>query len=89
MLVTISTTIAVCIPGILVGNDLAGNFWPKSRWLPMSGYGDGSIEYYVLPALTLASVSTAFIARMMRSTMLEALANDYIVTAYAKGLIAI
>jgi peptide/nickel transport system permease protein len=52
----------------------------------MSGYGDGSIKYFILPAITLASVSTAFVARMMRSTMLESLSNDYITTAYAKGL---
>ena len=36
--------------------------------------------------MALASVSTAYVARMMRSTMLESLSNDYIVTAYAKGL---
>ena len=48
--------------------------------------GNGSIQYYVLPSIALASVSTAFVARMMRSTMLEAMENDYITTAYAKGL---
>jgi ABC-type dipeptide/oligopeptide/nickel transport system permease component len=86
ILVTISTTIAVCIPVYWLGMILQVIFGLNLKWLPMSGYGDGSIVYYILPALTLASVSTAFVARMMRSTMLEALTNDYIVTAYAKGL---
>lgn len=86
ILATISTTILVCIPVYWLGMVMQVIFGLKLRWLPMSGYGDGSIRYYILPALALASVSTAFIARMMRSTMLESLSNDYIVTAYAKGL---
>jgi ABC-type dipeptide/oligopeptide/nickel transport system permease component len=86
VLVTISTTIAVCIPVYWLGMILQVAFGLKLHWLPMSGYGDGSIQYYVLPSIALASVSTAFIARMMRSTLLEAMENDYIVTAYAKGL---
>jgi ABC-type dipeptide/oligopeptide/nickel transport system permease component len=86
VLVTVSTTIAVCIPVYWLGMLLQVVFGLQLHWLPMSGYGDGSIQYYVLPSIALASVSTAFIARMMRSTMLEAMENDYIVTAYAKGL---
>lgn len=86
ILVTISTTIAVCIPVYWLGMMLQVSFGLKLGWLPMSGMGDGSIQYYILPAITLASVSTAFVARMTRSTMLEVLSNDYITTAYAKGL---
>ena len=84
--VTISTTILVCVPVYWLGMLLQVGFGLKLGWLPMSGYGDGSIRYYILPAITLASVSTAYVARMMRSTMLESLSNDYIITAYAKGL---
>ena len=86
ILATISTTLLVCIPVYWLGMVMQVIFGLKLGWLPMSGYGDGSIRYFILPALALASVSTAFIARMMRSTMLESLSNDYIVTAYAKGL---
>lgn len=86
MLVTVSTTIAVCVPVYWLGMMLQVAFGLKLGWLPMSGMGDGSIGYYILPAITLASVSTAFVARMTRSTMLEVLSNDYITTAYAKGL---
>ena len=86
MLVTVSTTIAVCVPVYWLGMMLQVSFGLKLGLLPMSGIGDGSIRYYILPAITLASVSTAFVARMTRSTMLEVLSNDYITTAYAKGL---
>ena len=43
-------------------------------------------RYLVLPALTLASVSTALVARMTRATMLEVMRADYMRTAAAKGL---
>jgi ABC-type dipeptide/oligopeptide/nickel transport system permease component len=54
------------------------------RWLPPSGYG--SPRFLVLPALTLGMRSIAFLARMTRSAMLEALNADFIRTARAKGL---
>jgi len=86
ILVTVSTTILVCIPIYWLGMLLQIGLGLKLGWLPISGMGDGSIKYYVLPALTLASVSTAFVARITRSTMLDVMSNDYIRTAYAKGL---
>ena len=86
IVITVSTTIAVCVPVYWLGMMLQVSFGLKLGWLPMSGMGNGSIQYYILPAITLASVSTAFVARMTRSTMLEVLSNDYITTAYAKGL---
>jgi ABC-type dipeptide/oligopeptide/nickel transport system permease component len=86
MLVTVSTTIFVCIPVYWFGMLLQIGFGLKLGLLPMSGMGDGSLKYYILPAVTLASASTAFVARMTRSSMLDVLSNDYIKTAYAKGL---
>lgn len=53
-------------------------------WLPSSGMG--TPLHFVLPALTLAAYSTALIARMTRSSMLEVLNMDYITTAKSKGL---
>lgn len=55
-------------------------------WLPISGMGDGSIKYMILPALTLGTRGSAFLARMTRSTMLEVIRQDYIRTARSKGL---
>lgn len=55
-------------------------------WFPISGMGDGSIKYLILPAITLGSRSAAFLARYTRSVMLEVIREDYIRTARAKGI---
>ena len=55
-------------------------------WLPVSGYGDGSISNLVLPAFTLGALHTGTIARMTRSSLLEVIRHEYIQTARAKGL---
>jgi len=54
-------------------------------WLPPSGRM-GGWEYYILPTITLGTLSMASIARMTRSSMLEVIQQDYIRTAKAKGL---
>ena len=52
-------------------------------WLPSSGIG--TWKHYVMPVLTLALPSAAYISRLTRTTMLDALGQDYIRTAKAKG----
>lgn len=54
------------------------------QWFPSSGRG--GIENLVLPAITLGMYSMARTARMMRSSMLEVLGQEYMKTAKAKGL---
>jgi len=51
----------------------------------MAAFKD-SLKHLILPSIALASYSTAIIARMTRSTMLEIIQQDYIRTARAKGL---
>ncbi|GGH50898.1 ABC transporter permease subunit [Frigidibacter albus] len=53
-------------------------------WLPTGGYG--TFAHLVLPAITLAVFVSASIARLLRSSMLDILREDYIRTARAKGL---
>jgi peptide/nickel transport system permease protein len=55
-------------------------------WLPVSGHGDGSLAYLVLPACTLGTALMAVLTRMTRAGMLETLHEDFIRTARAKGL---
>src|SRR6185369_5775175 len=55
-------------------------------WLPVSGYGDGCLEYLLLPALTLGALNTGTVARMTRSSLLEVVRQDYVQSARAKGL---
>ncbi len=54
------------------------------KWLPVSGRG--GIEKLILPAITLATYSLARNTRVIRSSMLDVLGQDYIRTAQAKGL---
>lgn len=53
-------------------------------WFPV--YGSGSFEHMILPALTLGTGMAAVLTRFTRSNMLDALRQDYIRTARAKGL---
>ncbi|RJP67907.1 MAG: ABC transporter permease subunit [Candidatus Abyssobacteria bacterium SURF_17] len=55
-------------------------------WLPPSGMGNGALAYLVLPAIALGTNSAAFIARVTRSSMLEAMSQPFITAARAKGL---
>ncbi|MHB1451365.1 MAG: ABC transporter permease [Coriobacteriia bacterium] len=94
VLVTLSTSVLVSVPVFWLGMLLQMLFGIKlKQWtggalfLPMSGMGTPpDFMHLILPAITLASVSTAYVARIMRSQMLEAMGQDYIRTAMAKGL---
>ena len=55
------------------------------RWLPAFGAGDW--RHLILPAIALAGWPMARIARLTRVAMVETLQNDYIRTAYAKGIV--
>jgi ABC-type dipeptide/oligopeptide/nickel transport system permease component len=76
--------LGISFPVYWVGLLLILLFAVTLRWLPPSGYG--SLRFLALPALTLGMRSIAFLARMTRSAMLEALSADYVRTARAKGL---
>lgn len=79
----LSTTL-VSIPSFVVGALLVLLFAIKLGWLPAALWGKP--EHYVLPALTLALAPTAYIARLVRGSMIEVSNSLYIRTAKAKGL---
>lgn len=54
------------------------------RWFPP--IGQGSLDRLVMPALALGLLSAGALARLVRSSMLEVLSQDYILTARSKGL---
>ena len=76
--------LGISFPVYWVGLLLILLFAVTLHWLPPSGYG--SLRFLALPALTLGMRSIAFLARMTRSAMLEALSADFVRTARAKGL---
>jgi peptide/nickel transport system permease protein len=76
--------LGVSIPNFWLGPMLILLFSLMLGWLPVSGR-DG-LASLVLPAVTLGTALAAILARMVRSTLLEVLSEDYIRTARAKGL---
>ena len=59
-------------------------FGVRLRWFPV--YGTGSLAHLVLPAVSLSTIILGRLARLVRSSMLEVLGQDYVRTARAKGL---
>ena len=82
----------ICMPNFLIALLLIFVFGVTLRWLPISGYVDpleepwDGLRSLTLPAITLGLALAAVITRTLRSSMLEALSEDYIRTARAKGL---
>ena len=91
----VATTFAlfgICMPNFLLALLLIFVFGVTLRWLPISGYTDPleepllGLRSLALPAITLGLALAAVITRTLRSSLLEALAEDYVRTARAKGL---
>ncbi len=61
------------------------NLLPVMGWISIFDNFWGGIQYLILPSVSLAFILAAFVSRMTRSSMLEVLREDYIVTALAKG----
>jgi peptide/nickel transport system permease protein len=74
----------VSTPQFVVGLLLLYLFAYLLGWFPLSGYG--TLSHLVLPALTLGIAGGGWYSRMIRSSMVEVLRQDYIRTARAKGL---
>ena len=71
-------------PNFALGPILILFFSIKLGWLPVSG--SGTFANLVLPAITMGGALAAILTRMVRTSMLEELGQDYIRTARAKGL---
>lgn len=78
------STLGVTIPSFVLATLFIYFFAEKLRWFPV--YGLDTAKHYVLPAVALAGYSMAFISRLVRSSLLDVVRQDYIRTAKAKGL---
>ena len=89
VVVTVLSTVGIGVPTFVIGIVLVVNV---AGWGPFPAVPRGfavEVPWYqevLLPALTLAAVDAAFVARLMRGSLLEVLRADYVRTARAKGL---
>ena len=90
--VSIFSTLGISIPNFLLALFLVLIFSVALSLFPVAGYRPLSaglwphIRYLTLPAVTLGIIQAALLTRVTRSSMLEVLNNNYIKTAYSKGL---
>lgn len=83
-LTMVGALLGISVPIFWLGLMLILVFAVQLGWLPAQGRGGP--ENLILPSLTLGAASAGTIARMMRSSMLEVLRQEYVRTARAKGL---
>lgn len=76
--------IGISVPSFIFATLLVQFVAKQVAWLPISGWG--TFRHSILPSLSLALMPIAASARLMRSSMLEVLGQDYIRTARSKGL---
>jgi oligopeptide transport system permease protein len=79
-----SATIGIALPNFVIAGFLVVLFAFLVPLFPVAGYG--SWRHLVLPGCALGLPFAAYIARLTRAGMLDALSNDWIRTAHAKGL---
>ncbi len=78
------TSLCICIPGFLLATILQYFLAVKLHLFPIARFQ--SFSHSVLPSIALAAMPCAYIARLIRSNMINVMQKDYIKTAYAKGL---
>ena len=76
--------VSISAPQFVIGILLLYVFAVQLGWLPIGGYG--TFAHIVLPAITLGFLGAGWYSRMMRSSMIDVLGQDFVRTAHAKGL---
>lgn len=77
--------LGISVPSFFLGLMLLYFFAFRMNMFPISGYG--TWRHLVLPVITIGLTDAAVTARMVRSSMLEVLSQDYVRTARAKGIL--
>ena len=85
-LVKVSTVAVISVPIFVLGFVAQLDIGVRLGWLPVTAGSPPSVYGYLLPAIVLAAVSLAYVARLTRSSLVENLRSDYVRTAKAKGL---
>ena len=83
-LFSVIATCGIAVPGFVICTLLLYVFGVILQWLPTLGLKGA--QSYIMPVVALAAYPTSYIMRLMRSSMLDVLGQDYMRTAKAKGL---
>ncbi len=83
-IIVVIATCGIAVPSFVICTILMYVFGVRLGWLPTLGLT--SWKNYIMPVAALAFYPTAYITRLMRSSMLDVLGQDYMRTAQAKGL---
>ena len=81
---SVLATLGIAVPSFVLCTVLMYFLGVKLDWLPTLGLN--SWQSYIMPVIALAAYPTSYIMRLMRSSMLDVLGQDYMRTARAKGL---
>ncbi|HYE83719.1 MAG TPA: ABC transporter permease [Clostridia bacterium] len=76
--------LGISVPNFIMGTVFIQFLARNIGWLPIGGWGE--FRHSILPSFALAFLPMAQIARLMRSSMLEVMGQDYIKTAKSKGI---
>ncbi|MEI7884030.1 MAG: ABC transporter permease [Clostridia bacterium] len=82
--IIVFATFGISVPSFVVATILMMIFSTQLGWLPTYGLSSGL--HYIMPVAALSFYPIAYISRLMRSSMLDVLGQDYMRTAKAKGL---
>lgn len=83
-IISVVATCGIAVPSFVICTVLMYFFGVKLKLLPTMGLK--SLKHYVMPVMALSFYPTAYIMRLMRSSMLDVLGQDYMRTAKAKGV---
>ncbi len=83
-IIMVIATFGIAVPGFVVATIMLFLFGVRLKILPTIGLT--TPFHYIMPAIALSFYPTAYISRLMRSSMLDVLGQDYMRTARAKGL---
>ncbi len=85
-LIAIVILLGLVVPNFLLAPIFQLVFGLKLEWLPVGGWGGGTVSHLVLPVMVLALPHVARISRLTRGAMIEVMHSNFIRTARSKGL---
>ena len=85
-LLRVMTTVGVAIPTFVLASLLLVTFAVKLQWLPTLSSSLTDVKSYIMPVISLSFYYTCYVSKLTRTSMLDAINQDYIRTARAKGV---